>query len=108
MGYYTLFKLKVVEGQVDEETFIETLNNVTEYAWDDEGDCYSPGDSIKWYDFRDHMKEIAKMYPNVVFRLRGDGEESGDIWQIFYKNDKTSSWRFGDVVYPDYDESKLK
>lgn len=108
MGYYTEYKLAIVDGQVDSEAFIDTLNNVTGYAWEDEGDCYSPGDTIKWYEFDDNMKQIAKMYPDVLFRLRGDGEESGDIWQNFYKNNKSYKWRFGEVVFPQYDPEKMK
>lgn len=32
-------------------------------------------DEIKWYDYFDHMVELSKMFPNVLFKLFREYEE---------------------------------
>lgn len=39
--------------------------------------------SSKWYDYEDDMKKMSTAIPGVVFHLRGEGEENGDIWDLF-------------------------
>lgn len=45
-------------------------------------------DSCKWYEHEDDMKRISKEFPEVLFTLHGNGEESGDIWVKYFKNGK--------------------
>lgn len=41
-------------------------------------------DGIKWYDHHDDMVVHSLKYPEVVFTLSGEGEESGDKWLVRY------------------------
>ena len=50
---------------------------------------------------------ITKKYPDKVFQLFGDGEESHDFWVDYIKNGKAYGSQ-ARVVYDEYDESKLK
>lgn len=40
-------------------------------------------DSCKWYEHEEHLAEMSKAIPGVVFHLTGVGEEAGDIWDAF-------------------------
>jgi len=99
MGYYTNYQLEIIEGnnpEIDYHTEISELadiNNLFE-------------DIHKWYDYHDDMIKYSKKHPNTLFKLIGEGEESGDLWHCYYKNGKKQFCK-GEIVYPEYDESEL-
>ena len=37
-----------------------------------------PYDEMKWYDWKDHISQLAKEFPYVEFRLEGNGEDRDD------------------------------
>ena len=63
-------------------------------------------DTYKWYDYDEEMLELSKQFPETVFCLYGDGEESMDVWYKYYKNGK-SQYCPAKVTFDEYDESKL-
>lgn len=113
MGYYTNFSLKVIEIiedaeiEVDEVEFPE-FNEKNMYDGDLSVQELISGysDSMKWYDYEEDMIEISKKFPNLIFILDGNGEESGDIWRKFYMNGKTYSWQLI-IEKPNFDPEKL-
>src|SRR5881394_2305568 len=48
-------------------------------------------ESTKWYDHEADMKALSAEFPKVLFTLRGEGEESGDVWVKYFKNGKMQS-----------------
>jgi hypothetical protein len=87
MGYYTSYEL---ETEPKIKLDLELLETMTDYSWEEYSiGSYTPGDSIKWYDYDDHMKNLSKMFPEVTFSLDGSGEEQGDVWKTIYKNGET-------------------
>ena len=42
----------------------------------------------KWDEFHKEMMELSDAFPDVVFELHGDGEDLGDSWTIWYKNER--------------------
>jgi len=100
MGYYTTFKLEIIEGN----------DNVTDYA-KEIGECSGYGhlfdDQHKWYDCEDDMKKISLNHPNTVFKISGEGEESGDIWSRYFKNGKCQYVK-AQIVVGQYNENNLK
>ena len=103
MGYRTDFELTIHEGYVDKDQFINDLNEITTYPWyDDLSLC-----DVKWYQHNEDMKKISEKYKNVVFKLHGNGEEGGDIWEAYYKNGKMQFCP-GMVTFSQYNESNLK
>jgi hypothetical protein len=100
MGYYTTFRLSIelVDGKQltkqESDTFKAELLVKYEASEHYDQDGYLAymlekyPDSSKWYDHEDDMREFSKLYPNVVFRLEGEGEEAGDVWCKFFQNGK--------------------
>lgn len=84
MGYYTSYNL-YTEPKMKLD--LELLETVTGYDWEEYSEGhYTPGDTIKWYENGEDMKNLSKMFPDVTFTLEGDGEEQGDLWKTSYKD----------------------
>lgn len=41
------------------------------------------GDTVKWYDHEEHLKLASNNVLGYVLCLRGEGEESGDVWTAY-------------------------
>lgn len=102
MGYHTDFKLSQTRVIIDQDELIDTLNELTDYEWED--DLTIGG---KWYDWSEHMVVLSLKYPNTAFMLEGDGEEQGDVWRAFYLAGKSHVVR-PQIVWPAMDDSKLE
>lgn len=104
MGYYTDYEVSVKCGDMDFDLLGIRLSDITGYSeFNDDLNAYS----IKWYDHNKDMLAISKEFPDVVFKLHGEGEEQPDLWDKYYKNGKMQEC-VAVIVYPPYDESKLK
>lgn len=115
MGYYTRYSLSIV-GQEDEDISAhkEAITKISEYDeapylllqteedWDNLFD-----DKIKWYDSDGDMQEYSKRHPELVFKLSGEGEESGDVWVRYFHNGKMQKSQ-AKIVTEDYDPTKLQ
>ena len=121
MGYYTNFELTVHQGTADihaiknaletamgispDETIFDFENNHDrEY-----GDVsLTTVDSMKWYDHDEDCAEMSKHFPGVVFKLHGEGEEQGDMWEAYYCDGLCQICRALPPVFPPFDSMKLK
>lgn len=105
MAYYTSFEL-----DVDADNYMEIIaefranNREAEISLADDG---GTSQDVSWYCADDHLKEFSKQYPDVLFTLRGEGEESGDMWILYVKNGKSQKER-AKITFNKFDESKLK
>lgn len=102
MGYYTRYSLKV-EPKITDLMFKEKFNKITgdcEYDYVFEEDC-------KWNNHEEHMLEVSKLYPEHLFMLEGEGEESGDIWRKYFFNGKYQICN-AIITFEPFDETKLK
>jgi len=52
------------------------------------------------------MVEYSKRHPKVVFKLSGEGEESGDIWTEYYQDGKMQREK-AEIKVAGFDKSKL-
>lgn len=109
MGYYTDYGLSIIRSGYDREKtnglikeFREENENA-KYAINDDGDC---DNSCKWYDHEKDLKEFSLKHPNVLFKLEGTGEESGDEWKLYVQAGHSQVCR-GRIVFDEFDESKL-
>ena len=99
MGYYTSFKLEVVVDRNDEIDYEKVVvNHIGHDPFEDESE---------WVSHEKDMKEISKKYPQVLFELKGEGEDSGDLWKTYFKNGKMQRCT-ARIVYDDFDEAKMR
>jgi len=108
MGYFTDYKLEIHQdpkNQTDEiEKYFTADENEDEYWYNLlDGAC----DSMKWYNHDDDMLHISRLWPDVVFRLEGNGEENWDWWVKYYKNGKMQTCR-SKITFGEFDEQKLE
>ena len=54
------------------------------------------------------MLALSARFPDVVFQLYGDGEDSEDKWMTYYKNGRSQKDALRVIIEEDpFDESKL-
>jgi hypothetical protein len=103
MGYYTRHNLEIINGDNDLIAEFRSSSEEAEYAIEDNG---GSSDSSKWYRHEADLKAFSLIHPSVLFKLSGEGEESGDIWIEYYKNGKMQQCK-ANISFDDFDESKL-
>ncbi len=65
------------------------LNEVIDQAMrDHDAISYAMGEACKWYEWKEDMIAFSKKFPKVCFKVHGEGEESGDIWDAYFLNGK--------------------
>ncbi len=110
MGYYTKFDLTIHEGVVNLQEVKTALdgimgNSASNFILD--ADLIFGDDTMTWYKHDEDCATLSLKFPGVVFKLHGDGEESGDQWNSYYKDGLCQICRIV-PAYPDYDPKKLK
>lgn len=123
MGYYTKYTFRCFDNREEEidysipsinEKLVKALHKINPNYFD--ADLYLPHffyEDMKWYDHHEDMIELSKQFPEYVFLLEGDGEDSDDYWRAVYKegmSDFMNSSRvferpetdFGKIVYRYY------
>ena len=102
MGYYTWYSMEARHIKNEEEfnSLVSELRHSEIMEQDDNGGVFSDAtyyddshiayfaayDEAKWYDHTYDMVKISKLFPDIAFRLRGDGEERGDMWYEYFQN----------------------
>lgn len=105
MGYYTNFDFKIktpmTEGRVKQ--IADRLNTIMDCE-----DCFEPVeleskfednmftilwglepyDEMMWYDWREDMSQLAEEFPDVEFRLEGNGKDKDDWWVALFKGER--------------------
>jgi len=103
MGYYTKFTIEVTGAapDLDLQDIADSLDEISEYNFEVEEGTIQSSDTYKWYEHSEHMKVLAKKYTSLMFTLKGEGEEAGDIWRQFFKGDKFSEKQHPTFVFPE-------
>lgn len=117
MGYYTRYKLKIRDVDKDKKINTTLQHEILTKLYGIYGGYKNPigityfeqimPEECKWYDHREHMTKLSKLYPNVLLELTGEGEDPGDLWKEYYKNGKMQFVK-AQIIYEEFDESKLK
>lgn len=103
MGYRTYFTLMVTS---EREELIEELRKEcegAEYALEEEG---NPQQDCKWDEHETDMQAFSAKHPEVLFTLNGEGEESTDLWNKYFKGGKMQAC-YAQITFEEYDETKL-
>ena len=88
MGYRTYFQINADHEEKHEEMWLWAKDNIPEleYSVDNfEGGC---SDYNKWYDWHEDMLKLSCYFPEVTFKIHGEGEESLDIWDAVFRGGK--------------------
>jgi hypothetical protein len=101
MGYYTDYDFSCNPVDV-----IQEINKISGYG-DDENDCRGEYWGVKWYNWATHMKQVSLLFPDILIKLSGVGEENGDQWIAYFKNGQHSVIK-AEVLFPEFDEGDLK
>ena len=104
MGYYTWYAMNArnIKTKEEYESLIQTLKDkgiyetentsgvfcASTYYEESNEAIFDTTDECKWYEHTYDMMNISKLFPDVIFRLRGDGEEREDMWYEYYHNGK--------------------
>lgn len=108
MGYYTDYEMIPARhdpGSLSEDTylaieaFIEEGIKVDGWPYLSEV-WYGRGNTLTWHDHRKDMVRLSAVFPDVLFTLWGDGEETDDLWKEYYLNGKCQIAR-AVITYPD-------
>jgi hypothetical protein len=88
MGYYTQYSLTMPRNPITALQLEAAImaDEVALIALGVEGS--SSGETAKWYEHDTFMLTLSAKYPNTIFKLHGDGEESGDLWDKYYVGGK--------------------
>lgn len=111
MGYYTMYSLE--HDCTDREKFsrivaeMEKLG-ILDYALSANEDLMSfdTTDCVKWYECEDDMRKISNLFPDVLFTLHGEGEESGDLWNAYFRGGKEQYCQ-AKIIFDEFDPEKL-
>lgn len=103
MGYYTRYKLETSPESVLEKV-IESVTGEVRYAVGKNG---SSDNRCTWYDHEEEMAGISERFPDVTFKLHGEGEQSGDIWDKYFRNGKRQTCK-AEIVIPPMREDAWK
>lgn len=103
MGYYTEFRLEILNKNMDNIYDIEdknlpaikvAFNQIFNESLTDDYDAFSkifsknPQWKWKWYYHEDDMKSLAHQFPDYYFTLCGEGENREDVWIEQYHGDE--------------------
>ena len=102
MGYYTNFSFTLEEGP--KEQYEKMLKDIDGIIGNDEISSFESVNT-KWYDYDKDLKQLSERYPDIAFRVYGDGEESDDLWQEYWRAGKCFREQ---VKFATYDEIKDK
>lgn len=98
MSHYTDYELEIVsgdDGKTNYEELIEDKFGFTPFCG-----------SAKWYDYEQDMRFFSKQHPSVLFKLIGDGEESGDLWEAYFKDGLMQMCK-ANITYGSFNENLL-
>lgn len=101
MGYRTRFEISIQDGVKEFDEYINEIEQLSGYQYN------FLKDGAKWYQCEHDMRIISANNPNVLFTVKGEGEESGDIWAAYFRNGLCQTENAKIVVEP-FNELKLR
>jgi len=119
MAYYTYYVLEVGEGGPTRDEMVDHIVSVFgDVAFKSaraDGGLLSD-ETKRWYGHDTHMFCVSRRWPDILFTLHGQGEGSGEVWDIdkwtkYYFDGKCQVERMPSIEAwkpPPFDTAKLK
>ena len=111
MGYFTTFAVTAQENgkEIDfSDSMKHELAKITqEIDSTDIDELAERYFNSKWYSYDSDVKLLSEKFPNIVFTVEEQGEDSDDLWKHYFFNGK-SQFAKGQIVYPQFDEKILE
>lgn len=115
MGYYTNFSGSIVNNN---DPAIEKLValSIAELPYFKDWKSLDPCETIdqvigegehKWYNYKEDMLEISKMFPDLIICIHGEGETQGDVWNHYFQNGKSTLYN-AELFIPQFNFEDLK
>lgn len=87
MGYSTTYKLQTIPASEFDRVHATIVGQ----------DCDPFDDACKWYDHETDLRVASEKLRDVIIRVDGEGEDSGDVWTLYAFNGeivkyKQSKW----------------
>jgi hypothetical protein len=94
MGYYTAYTLHVDKNEEAVGAYIAESDDTDLHYIFSDSDINDWFGNAKWYEHDDDMCKLSSKFPEVLFTLTGEGEETGDVWRKWYQNGTlVEEWR---------------
>lgn len=110
MEYYTWHELSTLENVTKEEDDI-IREFLKDKFYSEFGYCELLSVPAKSYYHEKFMLELSKKLPRITFLLEGAGEENGDNWREYYKNEKFKRMKAKlnkkELIWKNFDETML-
>jgi hypothetical protein len=120
MGYYTYYTIQIfdesgkditdiIKGESDLDDIMVSLNEYPEYMAllvrefrHDRFYGLLMDEGCKWYDHEEELNKLSTKYPQIIFKLCGEGETQGDMWIKYFHNGKMKVL-YPELVWPHFD-----
>lgn len=109
MGYYTDYEIEFeAPDELTEYKMFDVLGEISDYGTSLSDDLKRYGvTNAMWYDWKDHIIELSRRFPEVLITVHGEGEDGGDIWVAYAKGGKFYTEQ-AKIVFSAFDESMLR
>jgi hypothetical protein len=87
MGYYTRFDIEIRDES--KNLVGDRITNEEIVGFDLKQFLF---DEIKWYSYERDILKISEKFPEYYICVRGDGEETDDLWKQVYKGGKNIAY----------------
>lgn len=86
MGYYTRYEVELYpEEAIERQDIIDYCKDgdyLEAYILNQEGEAW------KWYEHEKVLKDMSLVFPDIMIRVSGFGEEKGDWWnKAFFRGE---------------------
>lgn len=101
---------KIKTRVIGQDKLINVIEKFRDYSPRAEKAFYEDGEArynISWNNYKRDLCDFSEIYPYLLFKLYGAGEDRDDNW-ILYVNNGKSFFTMAEWVYEEYHPDKLK
>jgi len=92
MGYYSSFTITTHDGSDLPTDFMEQLEQISGYRFEQvTPSTAEASDTIKWYDHDEHMAKLSELFPDILFTVYRNGEDTEDEYIYYYLDGQSES-----------------